>query len=334
MNSTLQLIVPQPTGTCSGVKNALEFLPQLRGAYPEAKIWANHQPVHHREAERQLEAHGISMLDADGPDVLRTGDVVVGSAHGTPVQEIEEVRRKGAVFLDTVCPLVGSNFNWVSKPGEKFVVYIGKPGHREYEATASRAEKENCFLVDVHQANLEAVVRSIRGSGVRSIALVRQTTIPGNDPDIVRIHGMLRAALPEPEFRITREGGECYATQNRQESLVRGLEKYEPQAVLVLTAENSSNGMALVRTARSYDVPVLHAEYPDELMELIERCRLLTSAQTLLLVAAASVLQPVIDSAIEQICSLARSLGRECEVRLPWLIDKEREPELKAPRLS
>ena len=69
------------------------------------------------------------------------------------------------------------------------------------------------------------------------------------------------------------------------------------------------------------------------LKESVEQSQAMRSAQAVLLVAAASVIQPVIDSAIEQICSLAESLDRKCEVQLPWLIDKEREPELKPPRL-
>lgn len=335
MNSTLYLVIPQPTGVCSGVKNTLEFLPRLRAAHPEARIFANHQPVHHREADRELKRNSIAMLDPNNPDILREGDLVVGSAHGTPLEEIEQVRNSSAVFVDTVCPLVGANFNWISAPGENNVVYIGKPGDREYEATVSRARGSNCFLVDLHQGDVDAVASAIRQSEIRSIVLLRQTTIPGNDPDIIRIHGMLRNALPDAEFKYRSNLGlgECYATQNRQESLARGIEQYHPQAVLVLTAPNSSNGMALAGSAQSYGVPVLYAEYPAPLMGLVEQGNLFESAQTLLLVAAASVVQKVIDSAVEQICARVESLGRNCEVQLPWLINKEREPELKPPRL-
>jgi len=270
------------------------------------------------------------MLDPNDTYGLEKRTLVVGSAHGTPIDEIQAVKNKGATFVDTVCPLVEANFNWISTAQKNIVIYIGKPGHREYEATISRARKEHCFLVDLHQEDMDEIRDAILALNINlPIVLLRQTTIPGNDPDILRIHSLLHDALPQ--FQFTKNQGECYATQNRQDSLMRGIESYKPDVVLVLTASHSSNGMALVHTAESYGRVVVYAESPNELAELAEQH--LESAKVILLVAAASVIDKLIDDAIKQLCSKAEHLGRTCNVQRPWLIERAREPILKAPQL-
>lgn len=310
--------------------NALDLLRRLREAHPDARIFANHQPVHHKEADRLLQESSIQVLESGVR--LRPGDLVIGSAHGTPIGEIEAVTRQGARFVDGVCPLVEGNFEWIRDSRKNNIIYIGKPGHREYEATVTRAREENCFFVDLYQEDVGEVVQAISEMGSSlPIVLLRQTTIPANDPHFLYLQGLLKQGLPQHEF--VRNHGECFATQNRQESLVRGIEQYCPEAVLVLTAENSSNGMALVHTAEGKGVQVLRAEHPHDLVQLAVRGQVFSSMRNILLVAAASVVETVIEDVVQELHAAALRNGRQFEVERPWLVSRDREPVLRQPQL-
>ncbi|MBU1015016.1 hypothetical protein KKI17_01060, partial [Patescibacteria group bacterium] len=199
--STLNVVVPQPTGVCSGVANALNALKELREKHPAARIFTNHQTVHHGAADAILEENDIAVVDPADLQYLQPGDLVVGSAHGTPQWEIDAIHRRGARFWDTACPLVSANSGWIANPRNNVVVYVGKPGHREFEAAVNRARGAHCFVVDLNQGSIDEVVRGVREIGrILPVVLIRQTTISGNDANVLRIRQALQSALPEFQF--------------------------------------------------------------------------------------------------------------------------------------
>lgn len=328
-SNELHLIIPRPTGTCAGVTNALAVLPLLRSQYPKAHIFANHATIHHRKEEELRGSLSIPLLNPDQFTILDQDDMVIGSAHGTPISEIDAIRAQGATFVDTTCPLVLVTHRSIDRE-DCIVVYVGESGHRETEATRSRIKgRRNCYFLDIQKGDTEETAHVIRTTGVvLPIVIVRQTTLPANNPDFVRIETGLREFLRE--FAFLRNRGECYATQNRQESLSKGIELYRPQVVLILTSKQSSNGMALVAASKSLGVVTLDAEDTAGILKCVQGNASCTQADTMLLVAAASVLEEIIQETVHALSAWVLGSGRGYSVDEPWLIDRTKEPELDA----
>ncbi len=205
------------------------------------------------------------------------GDVVILPAFGVPVGEMEELRGKGCVLVDTTCGSVlnvWKNVHMYARDGFTAVIH-GKHHHEETKATASQAltHEGGQYLCVRDRPEAEIVCGFIRGTVEAGVVRERfaKATGPGFDPerDLARIgvanqttmlmsesleiQEMLRAAMrdrhgeEELSRRFRAMDTICSATQDRQDAVLKMLHEGGLDVMVVIGGYNSSNTQALAR---------------------------------------------------------------------------------------
>src|SRR3970040_1689787 len=133
-------------GFCYGVDRAVEYAYEAREQFPDRRIFLSGEIIHNPEVNGRIQALGIRILpDHRSPEdryaSVAAADVVILPAFGVPVGELQHLRAKGCVLVDTTC---GSVLNvWKDVHGHARDGYTalihGKHYHEETKATASQA---------------------------------------------------------------------------------------------------------------------------------------------------------------------------------------------------
>jgi 4-hydroxy-3-methylbut-2-enyl diphosphate reductase len=269
-------------GFCYGVDRAVEYAYEARERFPDRRIFLSGEIIHNPEVNGRIEALGIRILpDHRRPEDRYAGveaaDVVILPAFGLPVGELQYLRTKGCVLVDTTCGSVlnvWKNVHRYARDGFTSVIH-GKHYHEETKATASQAltHPGGHYLCVKDRPEAEVVCEFIRGS-VPAAGLLqrfREATSPGFSPErdlqriglanqttmlmteSLEIQEMLRravrdrwgeAALPE---RFRAFDTICSATQDRQDAVLKMLEEGGLDVMVVIGGYNSSNTQALAR---------------------------------------------------------------------------------------
>ncbi len=133
-------------GFCYGVDRAVEYAYEAREKFPDRRIFLSGEIIHNPEVNGRIEALGIRILpDHRSPEDRYAGvaaaDVVILPAFGVPVGELQHLRTKGCVLVDTTCGSVlnvWKNVHRYARDGFTSVIH-GKHYHEETKATASQA---------------------------------------------------------------------------------------------------------------------------------------------------------------------------------------------------
>jgi 4-hydroxy-3-methylbut-2-enyl diphosphate reductase len=269
-------------GFCYGVDRAVEYAYEARERFPDRRIFLSGEIIHNPEVNGRIEALGIRILpDHRSPEDRYAGveaaDVVILPAFGVPVGELQYLRTKGCVLVDTTCGSVlnvWKNVHRYARDGFTSVIH-GKHYHEETKATASQAltHPGGHYLCVKDRPEAEVVCEFIRGNlpAADLLQRFREATSPGFDPgrdlqkiglanqttmlmtESLEIQEMLRravldrwgeAALPE---RFRAFDTICSATQDRQDAVLKMLEEGGLDVMVVIGGYNSSNTQALAR---------------------------------------------------------------------------------------
>jgi 4-hydroxy-3-methylbut-2-enyl diphosphate reductase len=280
-------------GFCYGVERAVEYAYETRRRFPDRMIYLTGEIIHNPHVNRRLKDQGIGFLrETDGGGrglaAARPGDVVILPAFGVTVQEMEALRTRGCILVDTTCGSVlnvWKNVDRFSAGGFTAVIH-GKYTHEETRATASRTTQYpgGRFLVVRDLDETAFVCDYIRRGGDASAFARRfsQACSPGFDPDrdleriglanqttmlsseSLSIQEMIRTALadrygePEVAGRFRAFDTICSATQDRQDA-VRELIAGRMDVMVVIGGYNSSNTTHLAALA-GRSVPTYHIE--------------------------------------------------------------------------
>jgi 4-hydroxy-3-methylbut-2-enyl diphosphate reductase len=288
-------------GFCYGVDRAVEYAYETRERFPDRRIFLSGEIIHNPEVNGRIEALGIRILpDHRSPAERFAGveaaDVVILPAFGVRVAELEHLRSKGCVLVDTTC---GSVLNvWKRVHGyarEGFTAVIhGKHYHEETKATASQAltHPGGRYLCVRNREEAEMVCGFIRGElpSQRLVDRFREAMSPAFDPDrdlqrvglanqttmlmseSLEIQELLRAAMRN---RFGDEAlGErfrafdtiCSATQDRQDAVLKMLDEGGLDVMVVIGGYNSSNTQALARICAER-LPAYHISGADQIGE-------------------------------------------------------------------
>jgi 4-hydroxy-3-methylbut-2-enyl diphosphate reductase len=281
-------------GFCYGVDRAVEYAYETRQQFPDRRIFLSGEIIHNPEVNGRLEGMGVRILaPADDPGAryaeVGAGDVVLLPAFGVPVAEMEHLRGKGCVLVDTTCGSVlnvWKNVHKYAREGFTAVIH-GKHYHEETKATASQAltHEGGHYLCLRDKAEAAEVCEFIRGA--RSADDLRRrfahAADPGFDPgrDLARIglanqttmlmsesleiQEMLRAAVRERygeadlPARFQAMDTICSATQDRQDAVLKMLDEGGLDLMVVIGGYNSSNTGALTRIC-AQRLPTYHID--------------------------------------------------------------------------
>jgi 4-hydroxy-3-methylbut-2-enyl diphosphate reductase len=180
-------------GFCYGVDRAVEYAYETRRKFPERRIFLTGEIIHNPFVNEKLREMGIDFLSgtyASGTPVeaLTPEDVVLLPAFGVTIAEMETLRERGCVLVDTTCGSVLNVWKRVERYArEGFTAVVhGKWYHEETRATCSRATGlGGHYLVVRDMAETRIVIDYLLHGGDREAFLerFRSATSAGFDPD-------------------------------------------------------------------------------------------------------------------------------------------------------
>ena len=197
-----------------------------------------HEIVHNTYVVEDLRRKGAVFVDE--LDQVPSGATVIFSAHGVSKEVRAEADRRGLKVFDATCPLVTKVHVEVAKMlRDGFeIVMIGHRGHPEAEGTMGQAT-QGMHLVE----SVDDVARlAVRDPA--KVAYVTQTTLSVDDA--ARIVEALKARFPS--IRGPKRDDICYATQNRQDAVKFMAPRCD--VVIVVGSPNSSNSNRLREVAQ------------------------------------------------------------------------------------
>jgi len=230
------ILLASPRGFCAGVERAIAIVEKALEQFGPP-IYVRHEVVHNRYVVDGLRGKGAVFVEEldDVPD----GGTVIFSAHGVSKAVREEADRRGLRVFDATCPLVTKVHLEVARQRAqgREVVMIGHKGHPEVEGTMGQSQ-DGMYLVET--------VGDVAGLAVarpEQLAYVTQTTLSVDDA------AAIVAALVErfPAIIGPKKDDICYATQNRQDAVMRLTQQCD--VVIVVGSRNSSNSNRLREVA-------------------------------------------------------------------------------------
>ena len=248
----MDVLLANPRGFCAGVERAIEIVERAL-EQQGAPIYVRRQIVHNKFVVEDLRRKGAVFVDE--LDQVPRGGTVIFSAHGVSKKIVAEAGARGLKVFDATCPLVAKVHIEVSKmlrDGNE-IVMIGHRGHPESEGTMGQSET-GMHLVET----LEDVARLVVAKPER-LTYVTQTTLSVDDA--AQIVAALRARFPS--IRGPKQDDICYATQNRQDAV----KFLAPQCdvVIVVGSPNSSNSSRLREVAEKRGIPAYMVDSPTQI---------------------------------------------------------------------
>ena len=269
-------------GFCYGVDRAVDYAYQTRRQFPDRRVFLSGEIIHNPDVNQRLREMGIEILDDSRDTVARfrdvaSGDVVIMPAFGVSVPELEHLKAKGCVLVDTTCGSVlnvWKKVHYYARDGYTVIVH-GKHYHEETRATASQAMTHagGQYLCVRDLAETELVCEFIRGNltAAEIKAKFEHAASPEFDPDVhlqriglanqttmlmsetLKVQEMLRRAMLDRhgedglEQRFRAFDTICSATQERQDAVLEMLDGSALDLMIVIGGYNSSNTQALAR---------------------------------------------------------------------------------------
>ncbi len=205
----------------------------------EPPVYCYHQIVHNEVVVDRFRQLGVVFVD-DVSEVPEGAPLML-SAHGSAPEVVAEARANGGVVVDAVCPLVTKVHHEVKvRAGKGYnVVYVGHEGHDEAVGTMAVAPDS------VRLVESEADVGGLALAPGAPVAFLAQTTLSMDEWAGVRD----AAAERFPSMWMPTRSDLCFATTNRQSAL-KAIAA-EADALVVIGSANSSNTVALEKTARA-----------------------------------------------------------------------------------
>jgi len=233
----MQVLLAEPRGFCAGVDRAIAVVEQAIEQFG-APVYVRHEIVHNKYVVENLRRKGAVFIDevCDAPD----GALLIFSAHGVSQAVQKAARDRDVAVIDATCPLVTKVHMALIRhyrDGNQ-IILIGHAGHPEVEGTMGQAPEGAVLLVS--EADEVAKLEVIDD---KKLAYVTQTTLSVDDTeDVVRA---LKARFPD--ILGPKRDDICYATTNRQEAVKVMAKKC--CVVLVIGSKNSSNSNRLREVA-------------------------------------------------------------------------------------
>jgi 4-hydroxy-3-methylbut-2-en-1-yl diphosphate reductase len=237
---TKTLLRVRPRGFCAGVVRAVDIVELALEAYG-APVYVHHEIVHNTYVVEQLRRRGAIFVETI--EEVPSNSVLVFSAHGVPPTVRQEAKDRSLRVIDATCPLVTKvHLEALKFAREKrTIILIGHKDHQEIVGTSGEAPDRTLVVDSI------AAVDALRVEDPDKLAFLTQTTLSLYDTQ--EIVARLRQRFP----KIIGPASDdiCYATQNRQEAVEQVAKDVD--LILVVGSQNSSNSNRLVELAQRLD---------------------------------------------------------------------------------
>ena len=235
------LLRVRPRGFCAGVVRAVDIVELALEAYGNP-VYVHHEIVHNTYVVEQLRRRGAIFVETI--EEVPYGAVLVFSAHGVPPTVREEAKARSLKVIDATCPLVTKvHFEALKFAREdRTIILIGHKDHQEIIGTSGEAP-DRTIVVD----SVEAVDR-LEVNNPEKLAFLTQTTLSLYDTQEI----VARLRQKFPKIVGPKSDDICYATQNRQDAVEQVAKDVE--LILVVGSQNSSNSNRLVEVAERHGV--------------------------------------------------------------------------------
>jgi 4-hydroxy-3-methylbut-2-enyl diphosphate reductase len=238
---TKTLLRVRPRGFCAGVVRAVDIVELALEAYG-APVYVHHEIVHNTYVVEQLRRRGAIFVETIAE--VPSGAVLVFSAHGVPPTVRQEAKERSLRVIDATCPLVTKvHLEALKFAREKrTIILIGHKDHQEIIGTSGEAPNRTLVVDSI------AAVDALEVEDPEKLAFLTQTTLSLYDTQ--EIVARLRQRFP----KIVGPASDdiCYATQNRQEAVEQVAKDVD--LILVVGSQNSSNSNRLVELAERLNV--------------------------------------------------------------------------------
>jgi 4-hydroxy-3-methylbut-2-en-1-yl diphosphate reductase len=235
------LLRVRPRGFCAGVVRAVDIVELALEAYG-APVYVHHEIVHNTYVVEQLRRRGAIFVETI--EEVPSGSVLVFSAHGVPPTVRGEARQRSLRVIDATCPLVTKVHMEALKFAreKRTIILIGHRDHQEIIGTSGEAPDRTLVVDSV------AAVDALQVEDPERLAFLTQTTLSLYDTQEI----VARLRLRFPKIVGPASDDICYATQNRQEAVEQVAKDVD--LILVVGSQNSSNSNRLVELAERLHV--------------------------------------------------------------------------------
>ncbi len=239
---TKTLLRVRPRGFCAGVVRAVDIVELALEAYG-APVYVHHEIVHNTYVVEQLRRRGAIFVETI--EEVPSTSVLVFSAHGVPPTVRQEAKDRSLRVIDATCPLVTKvHLEALKFAREKrTIILIGHKDHQEIVGTSGEAPDRTIVVDSV------AAVDALEVDDPEKLAFLTQTTLSLYDTQEI----VTRLRQKFPKIKGPASDDICYATQNRQEAVEQVARDVD--LILVVGSPNSSNSNRLVEVAMRSGVP-------------------------------------------------------------------------------
>ena len=269
-----KIILAEPCGFCSGVRNALAMIEKKLEQTSE-NIYILKGLIHNNGIAADLKRSGCIFVES--VEEIPPGAETVFGAHGVSRKVEALAAEKMLRVTDATCPLVEKLQDAAAAvTPEQELVLFGHPTHPELEGVVGHAGTEKIFVVR-NAAEVEQLPE------LKSPVLLVQTTLSHFETEAVK--KALKARFPHADT----PGAICRASLLRQQAV----ERLAPLCDLFVVAgsPHSSNANRLREAAERCGVKAVLLDSPDEVTP-----ELLEGVKTIGLSAAASTPESQIEA--------------------------------------
>lgn len=300
----LTLRLARELGFCYGVERTVQYAYETLERFPDRAIYITDEVIHNPQVNERLQELGMRFLKGryacgKSMDALEPSDVVLITAFGSTVEEMNRLKARGSVLVDTTCGSVlnvWKNVERYAREGVTAVVH-GKIAHEETMATVSQVRKyaDGRYIVVRDLAETDVVADYIRRGGDRRaffekfskavstsfdpdrdlgrLGLANQTTMLSSES--MEVQRRLRQAVVDRYGegdlgrRFIAFDTICSATQDRQDAALELLNAHPLDLSIVVGGYNSSNTGHLAELCAER-VPTYHVENESSLISASE----------------------------------------------------------------
>jgi (E)-4-hydroxy-3-methyl-but-2-enyl pyrophosphate reductase len=248
----LKVYIAEYSGFCDGTRRALNIVEKAIAASDGRQVTVVGSVVHNPQVNESLTSRGVRIVP--GVEKVSAGAAVILRAHGTPLEDLEKLRSKGAEIFDSVCRNVEVIYKKIQEYRERgFRIILAGDGH--HAETVGHLSRGGPDVILISSLNDALSMPDYEGP----VVLIAQTSFDGSK------FGEIGDALKAKMKSIDIENTLCswmLKAQAAAEALSRRV-----NAMVVVGGHGSTNTKRLAEKCAAAGAKTFHVETYAELDE-------------------------------------------------------------------